>query len=233
MPARVGNIDSRRRTDMGRRNKSMILSFKALRRLIGILGMTLPLICFLGGLLFGGECLRQSISIYYYSNVRDFFVGLMLGMSFFMMTYMGYQRIDTIANLAAGVAGIGVGLFPCLLDAPDAPVGFFQLRQGCSNVVHIVCAGAFFVILALSSLFLFTRTSKDRAPTERKRKRNVVYIVCGCVMIATLVALVLIMRFLDDQIQERTKAVFIAETILLEAFGISWLVKGETILRDR
>jgi hypothetical protein len=63
--------------------------------------------------------------------------------------------------------------------------------------------------------------------------RNVVYIVCGCVMIATLVALVLIMRFLDDQIQERTKAVFIAETILLEAFGISWLVKGETILRDR
>ena len=218
---------------MGKRNKSFILSFKALRRLIGILGMVLPLVCFLGGLLFGGESLRRSISAYYYTNVRDFFGGLMICMSFFMMTYKGYERIDTIANLAAGLSGIGVGLFPCLLDAPDAPVGFFQLRESCSNIVHVACAGTFFVILALSSLFLFTRKREDRMPTERKLLRNIVYRICGWVMIATLVGILIVMIFLSDSIQEKTRIVFFAETILLEAFGISWLVKGEAILKDR
>ncbi len=218
---------------MARRNKSMILSFKGLRRLIGILGMVLPLVCFLGGLAFGGEALQRSISRYYYTNVRDFFVGLMIAMAFFMMTYKGHELIDTMANLAAGLAGVCVGLFPCLALDPDARVGFFRLRESCSNVVHFSCAAIFFVLLALSSLLLFTKTRKDREPTERKRRRNAVYIACGCVMLVTLAVLGVLLLVLDPQTLERTKVEFFAETILLEAFGISWLVKGETILRDR
>jgi hypothetical protein len=220
------------------RNKSYILSFKALRRLIGILGMALPLVCALGGLAFGDRAfgdggLQRSISRYYYTNVRDFFVGLMLGMSFFMMTYKGYQLIDTIANLLTGLAGICVGLFPCLAGDPDLRVGFFQLRESASNAVHLACAGTFFVLLALSSLFLFTRTRADRAPSDRKRLRNAVYIVCGCVMLGVLVALGVLLLVLDQQTLERTRLEFIAEVVLLEAFGIAWLVKGETILKDR
>jgi hypothetical protein len=218
---------------MGKRNKSLILSFKALRRLIGILGMALPLVCFLGALIFGGESLQRSISRYYYTNVRDFFVGLMLGMSFFMMTYKGFELIDTVANLAAGLAGICVGLFPCLAVDPALRVGFFRLPESSSNVVHFTSAVIFFVILALSSLLLFTRTRTDRPPTEEKRKRNVIYKVCGWVMLATLAALGILLLALSDQVLEATKLEFIAETILLEAFGISWLVKGEFILRDR
>ena len=85
----------------------------------------------------------------------------------------------------------------------------------------------------MTSLLLFTKTNNDRVPTDRKRMRNVVYIVCGCVMLATLVALGILLLILDDQALERTKVEFIAETVLLEAFGISWLVKGGTILKDR
>jgi hypothetical protein len=223
----------KRRAAMARRNKSLILSFKAMRRLIGILGMALPLVCILGGLVFGGEDLQRSISRYYYTNVRDFFVGLMLGMAFFMMTYKGHEPIDTLANLATGLAGICVGLFPCLATDASARVGFFQLREGVSNVVHLASAGTFFILLALSSLLLFTRTHPDRVPTDRKKKRNVIYIVCGCVMVAALASLLVFSLVLDEQALDRTKLVFIAETVLLEAFGISWLVKGETILRDR
>jgi hypothetical protein len=225
---------------MAKRNQSLILSFKAMRRLIGILGMALPLVCFLGGLVFGdpasgGGGLQRSISRYYYTNVRDFFVGLMLGMAFFMMTYKGHEPIDTIANIATGLAGVCVGLFPCLALDPDARVGLFQLSEGRSDTVHIICAASFFVLLALDSLFLFTRTRADREPTRWKRRRNRVYVACGCVMLAALVLLAVLMIFklLDDQALDRTRIVFIAETLMLEAFGISWLVKGETILRDR
>lgn len=224
---------------MARRNKSMILSFKALRRLIGILGMALPLVCFLGGLVFGApaaggeEGLQRSISRYYYTNVRDFFVGLMLGMAFFMMTYKGHELVDTLANLATGLAGVCVGLFPCLALDPGARVGLFQLAESCSNVVHTACAGTFFVLIALTSLLLFTRTDKRRRPTEWKRKRNAVYIACGVVMLVTLAVLAVLLNVLDDQTLARTRVEFFAETILLEAFGISWLVKGEAVLKDR
>ena len=150
-----------------------------------------------------------------------------------MMTYKGHELIDTIANLATGLAGVCVGLFPCLALNPDERVGFFQLRESCSNVAHFSCAAIFFVLLALSSLFLFTRTRKDREPTDRKRQRNAVYIACGCVMLVTLALLGVLLLVLDPPTLERTKVEFFAETILLEAFGISWLVKGETILKDR
>jgi hypothetical protein len=214
-----------------RLNNDQVLSFKALRRLIGILGMVLPLVCFLGGLAFGGESLQRSISRYYYTNVRDFFVGLMLGMAFFMMTYKGHENIDTAANLATGIAGIGVGLFPCLATDPSLPVGFFQIAEKNSNVVHTSSAAVFFTIIALTCLFLFTRTGPGK-PTRRKLLRNDVYRICGYAMLAALVLLAILPLVLSDEQLARTRAEFILETVLLEAFGIAWLVKGEGLLKD-
>ena len=99
--------------------------------------------------------------------------------------------------------------------------------------MHLASAVAFFVILALTSLLLFTKTRADRAPTDQKLRRNVVYRVCGWVMLATLAVLGVLWLVLGDKGLENTKIEFIAETVLLEAFGISWLVKGGTILKDR
>lgn len=38
--------------------------------------------------------------------------------------------------------------------------------------------------------------------------------------------------FLADTANDIIKPVFILETLALEAFGISWVVKGETLLGD-
>lgn len=43
---------------------------------------------------------------------------------------------------------------------------------------------------------------------------------------------VLNLLYTRDQL-DQTVTVFILETILLEAFGVSWLVKGETLFRDK
>ncbi|MDZ7633561.1 MAG: hypothetical protein U5L72_03600 [Bacteroidales bacterium] len=53
--------------------------------------------------------------------------------------------------------------------------------------VHFYSAASFFVILALISLFLFTRGEKH--PTGRKLKRNTVYRVCGIIMLVALAAM--------------------------------------------
>jgi hypothetical protein len=216
---------------MGRKNKSLILSDKAYRRLIGILGMALPLVCFAGGAIFAGYRLQSSISSYYHTNVRDFFVGLMFALSLFLVTYKGHERIDTVVDIVTGFAGLSLALFPCLgKDAKD-PIGFFQLPPVASDLVHVCSAGAFFFLLAFTATFLFTRSSQGRHPRGPKLTRNVIYVVCGCLMFAGLACLIVLRIFFPAALED-TSVVFWIETLMLEAFGISWLVKGETLFRD-
>lgn len=210
--------------------KSPIISYKNLRRLIGILGMLLPLVCFLGGLWFGHLKLQRSISFYYYTNVRDVLVGLLIGVGMFLTTYNGYEKIDSIVSKVTGFAGLGIAIFPCLSNIN--PVGFFQLQPQISNGIHLTCASLFFILLAINSIFLFTITSDRSTMTQNKKKRNVVYVTCGVIILLSIISLVIIELTVDPIIIKEKCLVFILETIMLEAFGISWLVKGETIFRD-
>ena len=53
-----------------------IISYYTMRRAIGVLGITLPLILLAGSFLLG-DCkeVQGSISTYYYTNMRNIFVG--------------------------------------------------------------------------------------------------------------------------------------------------------------
>ncbi len=213
------------------KNANPVMSFENLHRSIGVLGMALPLICFLGGLLVMGLKLGPSISSYYYTNVRDAFEGILVCVGLFLITYRGYERIDDIVSTSTGVFGFGIALFPCFNNAVKN-TGFLRLDIGTSNTLHIICAGTFFFLLAVNSIFIFTLTDGKKKPTRKKKIRNGIYIVSGLVIIACLI-LSGILHFAYGQDYLDTKTwVFILETILLEAFGISWLVKGKTLFRD-
>jgi len=217
-----------------KKNRSIIISYIALRRLIGILGMLLPFICILGGLLFAALYVEPSISDYYYTNMRDFFVGLLFGVSLFLITYKGYELIDGLVTSASALAGFGIALFPCLHgSSPTDPVGIFQLSPQLSNTIHLSCAAVFFTLLAINSIFLFTLTKrKTLLPTKNKKKRNIVYITCGIIMLASIVIMVVLFLLFPNTEIDKYRLVLIFETIMLLAFGISWLVKGETLFRD-
>ena len=75
-----------------------------------------------------------------------------------------------------------------------------------------------------------TETKDKKTMTNNKKKRNIVYITCGIIIIVAL-AIVLLVKCIPGFIVYKN-IVFILETIMLIAFGISWLVKGETILKD-
>ena len=205
-------------------NKNIVLSYIKLRSLIGILGILLPFICILGGWLFSKESVQSSISLYYYTNMRDFLVGLLFVVSLFLITYKGTMVIDNIVTTITGVVGMGVAIFPCFTEqcCPHG-VGIFQLYPVDSNVIHLTCASTFFLLLALNSIFLFTREP------ENSRKENVTYITCGIVILVCLLGLVLSMAFLSPEQRASSRVILIFETIALLAFGISWLVKGQDI----
>lgn len=215
-------------------NPNIIISYITQRRLIGIMGILLPFICIAGGLLFSGTAIQESVSVYYYSNMRDFFVGLMSVVSIFLITYKGYETIDNMVTSLSGLAGFGVFIFPCFYSGyPIQPVGIFQLSPGISNIIHILCAAIFFLLLSINSFFLFTRSKTlPDDYTLNKIIRNRIYRCCGIIIFVSLILLLLLSLLFGQTWVEHNKIPMILEIIMLLAFGVSWLVKGETLFRD-
>ena len=205
------------------KNDSFIISYLTLRKVVGILGILLPFICMLDGV-------QESLSFYYHTDMRDLFVGILIGVCLFLVTYKGYEKRDNIVTSISGFAGFAIALFPCRNLATGQPVGFFQINPDTSNTIHGIAAAVFFVFLAINSFFLFTLSNRNPASLRTKNKniRNIIYRVCGGIIFALLILIVVIGQ---DNVQ-KARLLLPFETAMLVAFGISWLVKGETLLRD-
>ncbi len=200
---------------------SQLHSYLSLRKAVGWIGILLPFALVLGNMaIYGNSTILQSISIYYHTGMRDLFVGALCAIALFLFFYRGYDRTDDImANLAALMA-LGVAFFPTMKSGRPDWVAW----------VHLISAASFFVILALFSLFLFTRGEKR--PTAMKLRRNVVYRLCGVVMLLSLASILLFMLISKGN-NSGSRFVFIAETVTLIAFGVSWLTKGGTLYPDK
>jgi hypothetical protein len=48
-----------------------------------------------------------------------------------------------------------------------------------------------------------------------------------------MILLVILLNVLSETIRTKYCVVLIIEALMLGAFGISWLIKGETILKDK
>ncbi len=105
-------------------------------------------------------------------------------------------------------------------------------QQSVIGAVHLVCATVYFLTLAYFAFFIFTRTDPERSPTSRKLLRNRVYRVCGVVVVGCLIGAGITGMVFDDELG-RLHPVFWFETLAGLAFGAAWLIKGETLLRDR
>jgi hypothetical protein len=209
-------------------NNWLVMSYLMLRKAVGCLGMVLPFVLAIGGALIFSLGIQASVSDYYYTGMRDVFVGVLFAMGVFLFSYRGYsKRDDLMANVAA-VCVIGTALFPTTPENPSATSALI-------GNVHIAFATTYFATLAYFSLFLFTKTDATRPTTVRKKQRNAVYRVCGYAIVAALV-LIAILAFLPQPLKASLKAldvVFWLESIAVFAFGVSWFVKGEGILEDK
>ena len=206
---------------------NLIISYLTLRKLFGILGVLLPFVMVLGGFIFFQETVQKSISSYYYTGMRDVFVGILCAMGVFLISYHGYGRVDSIAGKLGGLFALGIAFFP---TTPEAHASSTARIIG---MVHYASAALFFLTIAYFSLFLFTKTNPEKEPTLRKKQRNMVYRISGWTILVCL-ALIAINGFSGDGsvIPEEFHPVFWLETIANLAFGISWIVKGEALLKD-
>jgi hypothetical protein len=210
-------------------NRADAASYRNLKLFIGVLGMALPVILVAGGLIYSGHTVQHSISHYYHTDLRDVMVGVLASASILFMSYAGYGIVDDILTWVVGVAGVGVILFPCPTypEMPNAAVGVFRLAQSVSGPIHFSFAGAFFFFLALNSLFVFTMSDRDWSSMgPAKRARNLVYIICGAVILACLATL-LVLWLAASRFFGSSSIALVFEALMLLAFGFAWLVKAD------
>lgn len=198
------------------------LSDHAHRQLIGYIGLILPLILIVLVLLRDGMARWRnldSISAYYYTGAVAAFVGMLVALALFLFTYRGYENkyhwADRAASIIAAIAALGVAFFPTA-----APAGVPQLPWWSSStgVLHYVSAVTLFTMFAVFALFLFRLSAGGEEIPADKRWRNRVYLVCGIVIVASIIWAAIAAYF--------DRSIFWPESVALVAFAVSWLVKG-------
>jgi NADH:ubiquinone oxidoreductase subunit 6 (subunit J) len=204
-------------------HRSDDLSDNSHRQLIGYIGLAMPLLLIVVAALRPTEGLARwevlgSISAYYYTGATAVFVGLLVALGLFLLTYRGYANdhrwADRAAAVTAGIAALGVALFPTGAPAPGLELAWWSTATG---VIHYASAVVLFAMFAVFSLWLFRLTDGSR-PSRGKLRRNRVYLACGLLIVGGMIW--------AGVAGLRGGSIFVPEAIALVAFAISWLVKG-------
>lgn len=199
-----------------------------LRCMIGWLGILLPWLVLILSFAYGYGFPDSISATYYIPTCITPFMIILGSAGLLLISYKGYDKQDDITCTLAGVFAIGICLFSCSTEnlaekwnelSSLAKVGTFQIYPEFSGILHNIFAFTFFGLLADNSLFLFTKSSGNM--TENKKKRNVIFRICGIGMIVSFLAIVPISIF------ELWGGIWIVETIALFFFGISWLTKAD------
>jgi hypothetical protein len=205
----------------------LVLSYLGLRKAVGMIGVALPFALAFGKLLLQGPGIQDSISGYYYTVMRNVFVGSLCAIGVFLMSCRGYDWKDEFAANLACVFAIGVALFP------TTPYVGATSREEFIGKLHLSFAALLFLTFAYFSLALFTKTAPDKTPTRQKLQRNIVYRVCGYTVLACILLIAVVALTPVRYLVGRLTPVFWLESAAIVAFGVSWLPKGETILKDQ
>ena len=127
-----------------------------------------------------------------------------------------------------------IALFPAMRDCDSVIVNLVPfLSNTVTDGIHTLSASLFFGLLAFICICLFTKQGDTITPM--KLVRNRVYRICGFVILTSLAILGIYLFWLKKAFPELevVRPIFFIESIMLFAFGISWLVKGEAFFKDK
>lgn len=200
-----------------------IISYYALRILIGASGIVLPFLLIVGKLVSENSfAIEFSVSDYYDNKTAgDILVGILFVLGFFLMTYKGYDKTDNRAANLGCLFALGVALCPT------------TSQNHTIHILHFVFAVLLFSVFIFFSIYLFRKTDPRKVYTKQKNYRNRVYLVCGIIMILCIACIAISMIWLEEK-SIKYNLVFWFESIALISFGISWVTKAEFLfLKDK
>jgi hypothetical protein len=213
-------------------SNSNITSYWYLRNAIGWIGLIMPFWVKMGALLREGVVSQTSISAYYYTCMRDVFVAALVLIGVLLACYRTDKLSDNIVAFIAGLAAVGIGVFPMNPEFPQVLLAQYPCLQDKSCYIKAGVLGYHFyfvaVFFALSFYMVFFRFSANTklTPTPEKLIRNKIYKVCGAVMFVSFITIGY-MSF------TKNPNIYWPEYFAVAAFAIAWLVKGQALVWDR
>ena len=233
---------------MSPQDSQLVVPYLTLRQMIGWVALLMPIVVRLGAYCFEGVHSTNSISAYYYTGMRDVFVATLVLAGALLACYRSPAHRDTIVAVLAGLAAIGIGLFPMdpqyaqeiLYKFPAMTSQYTQeVLQRCPDLPRLTCyrntgilgyhfyfVGVFFA-LAFYLVFFRFRAFTPKDATRQKIHRNRIYRICGTVMFVGFVAI----GVLD--VVHAESSIFWPESLAVISFSVAWLVKGQIVLKDQ
>lgn len=217
---------------MNNSEKSYVISYFTLRQLTGLAGLLMPIIVRTGAYIFENIYSTDSISAYYYTGMRDVLTATLVLVGALLACYRSEVWYDNVIAIVAGLAAIGIGLFPMdptyaaeiILKYPGIIGDQCYLNRGLLGY-HFIFVTIFFSLSFYLVYFSFSAFT-PKNPTKQKLIRNKFYKACGMVMLISFLAI--------GYIAATTKggSIFWPESVAVGAFAIAWLVKGQLFLKD-
>jgi hypothetical protein len=226
-------------------DNELVISYLCLRQIVGWIGTLLPTVLLVGLAFSSTQSRPDSMSGYYYTDMRNVFVGALCALGAFLGAYNGYDRVDRWITNIAGFGAIGVAFCPT-----KPAVAHLSTGQEAVGDVHVFFAVTTFTMLGLMALRfakggetppgqdwigrirngLGFATNPGDVP-ERYRGENLIYHASG-ITILSCVMLAVLSNLLPASVNAHWPLLFIFEAAAVFSFGVSWFVKGRTMGRQ-
>ena len=254
---KIEDLDLRKLTDPPPRLDTHILrSYSVLRWFMSGFGFVLPLLLVVGGLnglwwIPAPLEIQNSLSAYYHAGstctafdgvYRDLFVGLLTAISFCLIIYTGFGKLENWLLNIAGVCLAGVAFFPTdwpephVLSVCQGTAGFEAFTSskllGLPVSIHFASAIAFFLAITLVNVFTAMDTIKIIEDERKKNFWRKIFKYARFLMPISL-GLVLLVRLFTGTIIIGDRMTLWLEWAGIWAFSLYWLLKSIEILSTK
>jgi hypothetical protein len=243
-----------------RDQNQLVICYLYLRKAVGWIGTLLPVVLIAGNALFFTTTLPDSMSSYYYTSMRNVFVGSLCALGVFLIAYAGYDDWDRWITNIAGAGAIGVAFCatkPTVCGAQartcvSPAVRMLTTEQNVVGDIHLVFAAIAFIALGVMALRFAKLPPSEELPargfggwlraalglpqrgqddprTPTNKRDGVIFRTCG-IAILLCVVLAILGNFLPQSFKNDVPVLFIFEALAVFAFGVSWFVKGQTLV---